>query len=92
MIRIYVVLEEGSSRILGYHTINLGMMNVDELKRGAPEHGESRFSSWGRSQSTRKNKAEVSVASSCTRFRKGVRDCRRGGMPCNHSRCYLGRW
>ena len=39
MIRIYVVLEEGSSRILGYHTINLGMMNVDELKRGAPEHG-----------------------------------------------------
>ncbi len=43
MIRVYVVLEEGSSRILGYHAINLGMMNVDELKhrpRGAPEHGE----------------------------------------------------
>ncbi len=43
MVRVYVVLEEGSSRILGYHAINLGMMNVDELKRrprGTPEHGQ----------------------------------------------------
>ena len=43
MTRVYVVVEEGSSRILGYHAINLGMMNVDELKRrprGAPDHGE----------------------------------------------------
>ena len=32
-----------AARILGYHAINLGMMNVDELARrprGAPEHGE----------------------------------------------------
>ena len=43
MARVYVVVEEGSARILGYHAINLGMMNVDELERrprGAPEHGE----------------------------------------------------
>ena len=43
MTRVYVVVEEGSSRILGYHAVNLGMMNVDELKRrprGAPDHGE----------------------------------------------------
>ncbi len=43
MTRVYVVVEEGSPRILGYHAINLGMMNVDELKRrprGAPDHGE----------------------------------------------------
>ena len=43
MTRVYVAVEEGSPRILGYHAINLGMMNVDELKRrprGAPDHGE----------------------------------------------------
>ena len=43
MTRVYVVVEEGSPRILGYHAINLGMMNVDELKRrprGTPDHGE----------------------------------------------------
>ena len=43
MTRVYVVVEEESPRILGYHAVNLGMMNVDELKRrprGAPDHGE----------------------------------------------------
>ena len=43
MTRVYVAVEEGSPRILGYHAINLGMMNVDELKRrprGAPDHGD----------------------------------------------------
>ena len=43
MTRAYVVVEEGSPRILGYHAINLGMMNVDELERrprGTPDHGE----------------------------------------------------
>ena len=43
MTRVYVVVEEGSARILGCHAINLGMMNVDELEhrsRGAPDHGE----------------------------------------------------
>ena len=43
MTRVYVAVAEGSARILGYHAINLGMMNVDELARrprGAPEHGE----------------------------------------------------
>ena len=43
MTRVYVAVEEGSARILGYHAINMGMMNVDELKRrprGTPDHGE----------------------------------------------------
>ena len=43
MTRVYVVVEEGSPRILGYHAINLGMMNVDQLERrprGTPDHGE----------------------------------------------------
>ena len=43
MTRIYVVVEEESTRILGYHAINVGRMNVDELSRrprGAPDHGE----------------------------------------------------
>ena len=43
MTRVYVVVEEGSSRVLGYHAINLGVMNVEELHRrprGAPSHGE----------------------------------------------------
>ena len=42
MTRVYVVVEDGRRRILGYHAINLGTMNVDQLKRrprGAPEHG-----------------------------------------------------
>jgi GNAT superfamily N-acetyltransferase len=43
MTRVYVIVENGHKTILGYHAINLGMMNVDELSkrpRGAPEHGE----------------------------------------------------
>ena len=43
MTRVYVVVEEGSARIQGYHAINLGVKNVDELKRrprGTPHHGE----------------------------------------------------
>ncbi|MCY4534550.1 MAG: GNAT family N-acetyltransferase [Bryobacterales bacterium] len=43
MTRVYVVVGEGSKRILGYHAISLGTINVDELKRrprGAPGHGE----------------------------------------------------
>ena len=43
MTRIYVVVEDGGADILGYHAINLGMMNVDEMAkrpRGAPRHGE----------------------------------------------------
>lgn len=43
MTRVYVAVEEGSPRVLGYHAINLGMMNVEELQRrprGAPNHGE----------------------------------------------------
>ena len=41
--RVYVVVEEGNAPILGYHAINLGMMDVDEMTRrprGAPDHGE----------------------------------------------------
>ena len=43
MTRVYVAVEDESARILGYHAINMGMINVDELKRrprGAPDHGE----------------------------------------------------
>lgn len=43
MTRVYVAVEEGSRRVLGYHAINLGRMNVEELQRrprGAPKHGE----------------------------------------------------
>ena len=43
MTRVYVAVEDGQVVILGYHTINLGMMNADELAkrpRGAPDHGE----------------------------------------------------
>ena len=43
MTRVHVAVEDGSARILGYHAISLGMMNVDELERrprGAPAHGE----------------------------------------------------
>lgn len=43
MTRVYVAVEEGYAIVLGYHAINLGVMNVDELARrppGAPAHGE----------------------------------------------------
>jgi len=43
MTRVYVAVASGETLILGYHAINLGMMNVDELAkrpRGAPDHGE----------------------------------------------------
>ena len=43
MTRVYVAVEDGSVDILGYHAINLGMMDVSELTkrpRGAPDHGE----------------------------------------------------
>jgi GNAT superfamily N-acetyltransferase len=43
MTRVYVVIEDGQVIILGYHAINLGIMNADELTRrprGAPDHGE----------------------------------------------------
>ena len=43
MTRVYVAVEEGSADILGYHAINLGMMDAGELvkrPRGAPDHGE----------------------------------------------------
>lgn len=43
MSRVYVVVEKGNTRVLGYHAINLGSINVDELERrprGAPKHGE----------------------------------------------------
>ena len=44
MTRVHVVVEEGSARVLGYHAINLGMMNVDELERrprgGARSRGD----------------------------------------------------
>lgn len=42
MTRVYVVVEEGSRRVLEYHAINLGIMNVEELHRrprAAPKHG-----------------------------------------------------
>ena len=43
MSRVYVVVEDGGSAILGYHAINLGVMNVDLMEkrpRNAPAHGE----------------------------------------------------
>ena len=43
MIRVYVAVEPGDARILGYHAINVGTMNVTELTkppRGTPSHGE----------------------------------------------------
>jgi len=43
MTRVYVVVEQGQSRVLGYHAINVGMMSVEEFAtrpRGAPAHGE----------------------------------------------------
>ena len=43
MTRVYVVVKNGESEILGYHAINLGVMNIDLLEkrpRNAPAHGE----------------------------------------------------
>ena len=43
MTRVYVAVEPGQTKILGYHAINVGMMNVAELARpprGTPSHGE----------------------------------------------------
>jgi len=43
MTRVYVAVEDGRQSVIGYHAINLGMMNADELAkrpRGAPDHGE----------------------------------------------------
>ena len=43
MTRVYVALADSDTKILGYHAINLGMMNVDVLERrprGTPDHGE----------------------------------------------------
>ena len=43
MTRVYVAVKDDGAQILGYHAINVGMMNVHELfkyPRGAPEHGE----------------------------------------------------
>ncbi|WOI52222.1 GNAT family N-acetyltransferase [Parvularcula sp. LCG005] len=43
MTRVYVAVEDGEDRILGYHTIGMGMMEASLLKkrpRGAPDHGE----------------------------------------------------
>jgi len=43
MTRVYVAVEDGQATVLGYHAINLGMMNVEALARrprGAPDHGE----------------------------------------------------
>lgn len=42
MTRVYVALRQGQSDILGYHAINGGSMNVDQLEnkpRGVPSHG-----------------------------------------------------
>lgn len=43
MTRVYVAVAQDDTKILGYHAINVGTMNVDELAkkpRGAPQHGE----------------------------------------------------
>lgn len=43
MTRVYVAVEDGQHTILGYHAINVGIMNVAEMKnkpRGTPSHGE----------------------------------------------------
>jgi GNAT superfamily N-acetyltransferase len=43
MTRVYVAVADGDTTILGYHAINVGMMNADALARrprGAPSHGE----------------------------------------------------
>ena len=43
MTRVYVVVESGKSEILGYHAINVGMMNVALMPKppkGTPSHGQ----------------------------------------------------
>lgn len=43
MTRVYVAVEPGSTVILGYHAINVGVMNVAEMAKppkGTPSHGE----------------------------------------------------
>ncbi|MEG3618153.1 GNAT family N-acetyltransferase [Magnetovibrio sp. PR-2] len=43
MTRVYVVVEPEHTIVLGYHAINVGIMNVTELPKlpkGAPKHGE----------------------------------------------------
>ena len=43
MTRVYVARADRDTKILGYHAINLGMMNVSALERrprGTPDHGE----------------------------------------------------
>ena len=45
MSRVYVAVEPGETKILGYHAINVGTMNVAELARrprGTPSRGEIR--------------------------------------------------
>ncbi|WP_417514366.1 GNAT family N-acetyltransferase [Minwuia sp.] len=42
MTRVYVAVEPGHARVLGYHAISVGTMNVTELAkppRGTPNHG-----------------------------------------------------
>ena len=43
MTRVYVAVVDGAVKILGYHAINVGTMNVSEMAkppRGTPNHGE----------------------------------------------------
>lgn len=43
MTRVYVAVEDGQTKILGYHAINVGMMDAGALEKrppGAPDHGE----------------------------------------------------
>lgn len=43
MSRVYVAVEDESTRIVGYYAINMGAMSVGELTRrprGTPKHGE----------------------------------------------------
>ena len=42
MTRVYIAVEPGDTRMLGYHAINVGSMDVTELAkspRGTPRHG-----------------------------------------------------
>ena len=43
MTRVYVVVADGQSRVLGYHAINVGMIDANLLQsrpRGTPDHGD----------------------------------------------------
>ncbi len=43
MTRVYVAVEQGDTSILGYHAINVGVVNVSEMAKppkGTPSHGE----------------------------------------------------